>query len=252
MQIQTEGIVIKESNSGENDKYITILTAEYGTVEAYVKGARRKGSRLAAATSLFCYSSFEIFKNNTRFYVDQADINQLFYNIRLDLQRLTIASYFCQIIYEIKPDLDICKETLRLMLNSMHLLSNTKKDSRIIKAVFELRSMAINGLCPDIVACRNCSEFDKKMRFYISDGTLLCADCSAMEEFSQEQTSYAWITSSVLAALRHIVFNEPEKVFSFTLDEDNLKLLGEVCESYLLYHTERTYKSLDFLKTMMN
>ena len=53
MQIRTEGIVIKESSSGENDKYITILTAEHGTVEAYVKGARRKGSRLATSTGLF-------------------------------------------------------------------------------------------------------------------------------------------------------------------------------------------------------
>lgn len=251
MQIQTEGIVIKESNVGENDKYITILTAEHGTVEAYVKGARRKGSRLAASTGLFCYSSFELFKSNTRFYVDQADINQLFYDIRLDLPRLSIASYFCQIIYEIKPDTDICKDMLRLMLNSMHLLSNTKKDSRIIKAVFELRSMAISGFCPDLVACRRCSEFDKKMRFYILEGSLLCCECALLGNEADEQTGYALITPSVLAAMRHIVFSVPEKVFSFTLDESNLLLLGEVCESYLLCHTERTYRSLEFLKTIM-
>ncbi|MBQ7799157.1 MAG: DNA repair protein RecO [Oscillospiraceae bacterium] len=250
MQIRTEGIVIKESNSGENDKYITILTAEHGTVEAYVKGARRKGSRLATSTALFCYSTFELFKSNTRYYVDQADINQLFYDIRLDLQRLTIASYFCQIIYEIKPDVDNCKELLRLMLNSMHLLANTKKDSRIIKAVFELRTMVISGLSPDLVACRECSQFDKKMRFYILEGNLLCTDCAGSLEASGEQTGYALITSSVLAAMRHIVFSSPEKVFSFTLDDENLKLLSEVCESYLLCQTERNYKSLDFLKTM--
>ncbi len=250
MQIRTEGIVIKESNSGENDKYITILTAEHGTVEAYVKGARRKGSRLATSTALFCYSTFVLFKNGTRYYVDEADINQIFYDIRLDIVRLTVASYFCQVIYEIKPDADNCKEILRLMLNSVHLLANTKKDVRIIKAVFELRIMVISGLCPDLVACRECSQFDKKMRFYIAEGNILCADCAGSKGEMENNTGFAWITPSVLAAMRHIVYSAPEKAFSFTLDDDNLKLLSEVCESYLLCQTERSYKSLDFLKTM--
>ena len=251
MQIRTEGIVIKETNVSENDKYITILTSDLGTVEAYVKGARRKGSALAASTGLFCYCSFELFYNKSKYYLDQADINQLFYDIRLDLNRLSIASYFCQIIYEIKPDRDNCKEILRLMLNSMHLLANTKKDARIIKAVFELRCMALSGLCPDLVACRECGEFDKKMRFYINDGTILCQDCAAEGESEKEEFGYANITPSVLAAMRHIAYSDAGKVFSFTLDESNLKLLGEVCESYLVCQTERSYRSLEFLKTMM-
>lgn len=251
MQIQTAGIVIRENNVGENDKYITILTSEHGTVEAYVKGARRKSSRLAASTGLFCYSSFQLFKSNSRFYVDQADIIQLFYDIRLDLLRLSIASYFCQVIYELKPDTDTCNQMLRLMLNSVHLLANTKKDSRIIKAVFELRAMAISGFCPNLIACRECSEFDKKMRFYILEGSLLCNDCASLGKEALDQTGFAQITQSVLSAMRHIIYSEPEKVFSFTLDDDNLTLLSEVCESYLLCQTDRTYRSLDFLKTMM-
>jgi len=250
MQIRTEGIVIKESNSGENDKYITILTAEHGTVEAYVKGARRKGSRLATSTALFCYCTFVLFKNGSRYYVDEADINQIFYDIRLDIERFTIASYFCQVIYEIKPDLDNCKDALRLLLNSVHLLANTKKDARIVKSVFELRIMAISGLCPDLVACRECSQFDKIMRFYIAEGSILCNDCAGSAGEIENNTGYAVLTPSVLAAMRHIVYSAPEKVFSFTLDDENLKLLSEVCESYLLCQTERNYKSLDFLKTL--
>ena len=37
-------MVIKESNSGENDKYITILTAEHATVEAYVDVTEMMGA----------------------------------------------------------------------------------------------------------------------------------------------------------------------------------------------------------------
>jgi len=251
MQIQTSGIVIKESNSGENDKYITILTADNGTVEAFVKGARKKGSTLAAATGLFCYSSFQLFKNNSKFFVNQADIINIFYDLRLDLTRLTIASYFCQIAYELKPDNSGCEQILKLLLNSIHLLANTKKDSLIIKSVFELRIMALSGFCPNLVACKECAEYDKSMRFYISEGSILCDECANFDKYVLNTVGYAQLTPSVLAAMRHIVYSEAEKVFAFTLDNDNLKLLSEVCEAYLLCQTERTYRSLEFLKTLI-
>ena len=243
--------MIKETNVSENDKYITILTSELGTVEAYVKGARRKGSPLATSTGLFCYCTFVLFSNKSKYYVDEADINQIFYDLRNDLTRLTIASYLCQILYEIKPDRDNCKDILKLALNSIHLLANTKKDSKIIKAAFELRVMALSGLCPDLVACRECGEFDKKMRFYINDGTIICQECAVSSGESQTEYGFANITPSVLSAMRHIAYCEPAKVFAFTLDNDNLKLLSEVCESYLVCQTERSYRSLEFLKTMM-
>ncbi len=251
MQIRTEGLVIKETNVGENDKYITVLTGDIGTVEAYVKGARRKGNQFEISTKLFSYCTFELFYNKNKYHVNQADINSIFYDIRLDLTRLSIASYFCQVLYEIKPDRDNCKELLRLMLNSLHLLANTKKDSKIIKAVFELRTMALSGLCPDLVACRECGNFDGPMKFYINDGTILCDNCAVSVLDARGEYGYAKITPSVVAAMRHIIYSSSDKVFSFTLDDSNLKLLSEVCESYLLYQTERSYRSLDFLKTMM-
>lgn len=250
MQIRTEGIVIKESFSGDNDKYITILTADYGTIEAFVKGAKRKGSKLYTSTELFCYSTFVLFFNRNKYYVNQADINSMFYNIRLNIERLSVASYFCQILYELKPDKDVSQGILKLTLNSLHLLANTEKNYKIIKAAFELRVLSISGFSPDIVACRECGEFQNDIRFYISNGTILCEKCANDSTDEAVNIGFAKLTPGVLAALRHIVYCEPEKVFSFTLDDDNIKLLSEVCEAYLIWQTERNYKSLDFLKSL--
>lgn len=248
MQIRTEGIVIKETPVGENDKYVTILTADIGTVEAYIKGARRKGNSLNASTGVFAYSSFVLFQNKSKYYVDQADINTLFYDIRNDIVRFSVASYFCQVLYEIKPDSDDCREILRLMLNSMHLLANTKKDVRIIKSVFELRCMSLSGYTPDILACKNCGNFDGEIRFYIFDGTVLCERCASELEC---EGIYAKLTRGVLSAMQHILYSAPEKVFSFTLDEENLLLLSEVCECYLVSQTEKKYTTLEFLKSVI-
>ena len=55
-----EGLCIKASPLGENDRLITVLTDEQGIVRLAVPGARRPKSSLAAATPL-TYLSLQIF-----------------------------------------------------------------------------------------------------------------------------------------------------------------------------------------------
>ena len=59
-ECRLEGLCIKTSPLGENDRLITILTDEQGIVRLAVPGARRPKSSLAAATPL-TYLSLQIF-----------------------------------------------------------------------------------------------------------------------------------------------------------------------------------------------
>ena len=51
---KTKGLVIKEQTVGESDRLVTLLTADYGLVNAFVRGAKQLKNRLAASTSHFC------------------------------------------------------------------------------------------------------------------------------------------------------------------------------------------------------
>ena len=94
MQIETDGVVLREQNTGENDRVITILTRTHGIVRAFAKGSRRLKSGSAAATQVFCYSRFVIFRGRDAYTVDDAEIKQMFYGLRDDLEKLTLAQYF--------------------------------------------------------------------------------------------------------------------------------------------------------------
>ena len=59
---KTKGLVIKEQTVGESDRLVTLLTADYGLVNAFVRGAKQLKNRLAASTSLFAYSEFSIYQ----------------------------------------------------------------------------------------------------------------------------------------------------------------------------------------------
>ena len=50
MLITAEGLVIAERSYGEADRFIDVLTAEYGVVEICVKGARKLTGKNNAST----------------------------------------------------------------------------------------------------------------------------------------------------------------------------------------------------------
>ena len=56
MQINTDGLIIREQSIGESDRLVTVLTREQGILRAFVRGAKAMKSRSASSTQLLCYS----------------------------------------------------------------------------------------------------------------------------------------------------------------------------------------------------
>lgn len=51
-----------------------------------------------------------------------------------------------------------------------------------------------------------------------------------------------------LAAVRHIVYGDPKRLFSFQLPPESLDRFAGVGESFLLAQLERGFRTLDFYK----
>ena len=98
---KTKGLVIKEQTVGESDRLVTLLTADYGLVNAFVRGAKQLKNRLAASTSLFAYSEFSIYQGKNANVVDGANPIEVFFDLRKDIERLAVAQYFAQLAFEL-------------------------------------------------------------------------------------------------------------------------------------------------------
>ena len=58
--LNVKGVVLSQTPVGEQDRFIDILTAEYGVIEVLVKGAAKITSKTGSATQLFAYSQFSL------------------------------------------------------------------------------------------------------------------------------------------------------------------------------------------------
>lgn len=241
LRITTDGLVIKETNIRDNDRMITIITRDLGVITAFVRGVKSIKSKRGSSTSLLSFSNFSLELKGDTYTVTEASINKVFFGAGSDIITLTVAQYFCELCNVFRPYENESEEFLRLILNSLHFLTENKHSPELIKAITELRVAVIAGYAPNVVACNGCGKFeDAVMYFKLDDGTLYCNAC--------RKENCVSITLTVLQAIRHIVYSKFESLYSFEIPETAAKQLSQLTERFVTYQTEHRFTTLQFLR----
>ena len=249
MLISTDGIVLKVKNLGNDDCVYTILTREKGVITAFSRNRQRISKGMGSALELFTYSNFVLFQSKERYSINTASSNKVFFGIRRDIEKVSLASYLSELLIELAPEEgEDPNEYVRLLLNCLAMLENGKRTVQFIKPLFELRLMALSGYMPDLLGCAGCGESEgKSLCFLPKEGSIVCNDC--IGQVHGQLT--VQLTPGELAAMRHIIYAPMEKLFSFALPEQALKRLSAITEQYIFCQLEKTFSTLDFYHTLL-
>lgn len=263
MQFATNGIITRVYDVGASDKMLNIITQDHGRIGVMVKGGRSPSSKLRSVSQLYTYANFEINQKGNLYWLRAGSVINPFYDLSTDINKISLASYLCDLANELTDEVVEDDSIMRLLLNSLYLIGRGEKDMRVIKAVFEIRAAAISGYCPELSYCAYCREpFADYTYLDIMGGKLICTDClskrgekkvEVSKEFEDmpEASILRGMSPSALAAMRYIVSAPDKKEFSFELKGDGeIEELASAAESYILNHLERSFDSLAFYKQM--
>lgn len=245
--VKTKGLVIKEVNIGEADKIITIFTERYGKIQASVQGVRRPRSRLIAGTQILCFSNFVLYKGKSMYRVNQSEVIESFYNIRNSIEKLSYASYFMELTLEVIEEGYSDRRLLKLLLNTLYMLSKTDKDPKLLKIIYELRLMSIIGYAPNLTVCTHCGEHSEKYYFNSEAGGILCEKCVIDMKNKRNFT----LREGTLYAMRYILYIDKKKLFSFKLAPKIQEELDIIIQDFLLTHIQKKLKSKEFLDKIL-
>lgn len=238
--------MIRERAVGEKGKFIDVLTEKLGVIEVNVKGISRITCVNTSSCQLFSYSKFCLKQNKNMFYVNCAEPVNIFYGIREDLEKLALASYFAEMISFAVGFEERDSNVLRLFLNALYYLANNKRDAKLIKCIFEMRFMSEIGLMPELMSCGSCGEYiDGDACFVIENGSLYCEECGLGMVNSRK------LSFSAVKALRHIVLADFDRLFNFRVSDGLLGVISVVSEKYTAVHLDKSFKTLDFYKTVI-
>lgn len=247
MYITTTGLVLRETMYKESSKILTVLTADEGKITVSAKGARRRGSKTAAATQFLAYSEMTLFNSRGRWILNDARSIEQFAGLREDLELLSLGAYFAEVLETLADEDSPNPEMLSIGLNALFALSENKKNKLVVKAAFEMRMLCLAGFEPMLDFCQICGKTEvEEPCLSLSGGVLHCRKC-ALEGIAETSVP---LSLGALAALRHIARAEPKKIFSFQIGEATLKNLSEVCERYGQVQLDKNFKTLDFYKSI--
>ena len=243
-----KGLVIRETDFGEADRYITVLTERGARIEVLCRGVRRRGGRLSAAVRLFCWSELTLYEGRGgKFTLNDAAIVHSFWDVTRDMETYALSCYFAELAGAMTDTGEEMPAVTRLFLYALRAVAEQKRDPALVKAAFELRLMAESGFAPDLSVCgAGGNLIEGAVYFSVRDGAVLDADCFRR----LGSGNFHPLPRGAYAAMAHIVTSDLPRVFAFALGGESLQALGTVCEAYALYYADRGFGSLDFYHSL--
>ena len=207
-----------------------------GKISCVAKGARRPKSALLAGTQMFCFAEYLVYKGSQTYHINSVEPIEIFYNLRVDLDKLRYAVHINKIVQDVTRENQNCYKILQLLLNTLYTISETDKNLDMVLGVFKLRLLCILGFTPKIKNCTNCKVEDNLFYFSIKDNGLKCEICG------KQDSSCIRISESTLNAIRYTVTAPPKKLYSFNLKDEALEEFKLVTKIYFNDKLEKEYK----------
>lgn len=243
MQVKTQGLIIREQSVGESDRIVTVLTRDEGVVRAFARRAKNLKDSKHSATGLLCYSRLNLYKGREKYIINDAFPIEVFFGLRRDITALALGQYFCSLAAELVPEGVESEEYLRLVLNGLHFLCEGTRPSALLKPVVELRMLSISGFMPDLVCCARCGAYEADpMAFQVQEANICCKACGGQGHM---------LSPAALTAMRHIMYSDFEKIFSFSVSEGAQKELSAAAEAYTVQVLQKRPQTLDFYNSLL-
>ncbi len=238
MKEHVKGMVLSAATIGEYDKRVVLLTKERGRISAFARGARRPKSPLSASTEPFTFGEFYIYRGRDSYSIEQVEVKNFFPALRLDLDNLYMAFYFCEVAeYFTREGMEATAE-LNLLYLSLRALLVPSIPRELVRYIFEFRILFIEGEAPRIFSCIRCENTEKLHHFYVKEAGIVCDSC-------YDGKSGVTISETAIYTLQRILSSPIEKLFTFTVGDNVLRELKIVIGAYFDARTDKKFTSLN-------
>ena len=175
------GMVIRTVDYRDNDRILTLFTAESGRVDAKARNCRKATSPLLGCTQPFTYGEYQLFYHKNKYIIDQGEVLESFYPLREDVEKYAAASLCASLCLEGIQAEERNEDIFSLLYHTLSFLTYGDSDPGDLCAAFLIRFLALSGFRPAITQCAICGRDlreDPVIRFLGDKGGAVCAACS--------------------------------------------------------------------------
>lgn len=241
---KTEGIIIRVRDYNEADRIVTLLTGDYGKVQAIAKGCRKPKSRKRGIIQQFTYGEFILYRGKSLDTITQCEARESFGILRENLDRMAHGAYITELLDGFSTSGEHHNELFYLTLMTLHLLS--LDDPVLVTRAFEIRLMNLLGYKPHLETCVHCGERLKGPIISFSSrlGGGLCQMCSRCDSESMA------CSMGTVNMLKQLSTWDIKRLRVLKMSPDIRRETGEIMKKYISQRLDRKIKSADFLQSL--
>jgi len=180
-----EAIVLRTDDFGDANRVVTLLTREFGKIEANAYGCRRARSPLSGALQMFNHITANLSRGTKIDTIRDADIKNFFDALTSDLERLAYASLLFEIVNRMTLPRQAEPETFDLLKKSLPALS--RRNPRIAALIGACQFMETSGVQLNFFRCVHCGrEIVGDAAISLPEGGAVCPDCFGAAQDCQD------------------------------------------------------------------
>lgn len=177
-----------------------------------------------------------LFKGQNTYNINSCEIIEVFYNLRIDLDKLIVATNITKIILDVTTENQYSYKILQLFLNTLYTLSETEKPISLVTAIFKMRLLCILGFTPSVQNCVCCKGNKDLSCFSLRDNGFKCTACGKQDK------SAISISKETKDAILYTILCPAKKLFSFSIPDQSITEFELVSKLFLNEKLEKEYK----------
>lgn len=176
--VSTPALVLRRADYSDYDRMVTLFSPQLGRVDAIARGCRRPKSPLLNACEPFTSGEFQLYQRGERFTLEQCQISESFFELRMDYDRLTHGVYWLKLLEAtVMPDVPM-EDLFLISLRALAHLNYSQLAPELLTMAFEMHLMAQLGYAPRVDTCMRCGRaIDGDARFDADRGGCVCLNC---------------------------------------------------------------------------
>lgn len=178
MEEKVNAVMLRSIDYGENDKILTLLTAEKGKITAGIKGVKKAGARLKFAAQPFCFAEYVLASKSGKYTVIGCSETESFYDLRTDILKFYAASAVAEAALSLTFEGDVCRDIFYKILDTYSKMCVSGELCALLD--FLVFALAQAGYAITAENCPYCGKSllgGDKLRFDMHTGVFCCYDC---------------------------------------------------------------------------
>lgn len=179
MEVKVNALVLRACDYRENDKILTLLTAERGKISAGIRGVKKAGAKLKFAAQPFCFAEYVLSFSNGRYTVINAAESESFYDLRCDVNKFYAACAALEAAGAIAYEGEECASVFYECVKTLSSMCSGDEKTALIKFLLFSLKYAGYGVYAGRCSCGKELSGYPRLRFDMESGAFTCPDCSA-------------------------------------------------------------------------